>query len=143
MEHITTGRIKVQCANCGKQFIKWRTELHKNNFHAANCYFDFIRKGKHDVIGLSAERHPNWQGGRTYINEDGYRLVWAFHHPRAHQNVVREHILVMEKKLGRFLKKGEEIHHINHIRDDNRPENLELCSSHSKHLSTYKHPHHA
>ena len=32
----------------------------------------------------------------------------------------------MEEKLGRKLVKGESVHHINGVRDDNRPENLEL-----------------
>jgi HNH endonuclease len=48
-------------------------------------------------------------------------------HPRpGRDHYVFEHILVAEELLGRFLIEGETVHHRNGVRDDNRPENLEL-----------------
>ena len=73
----------------------------------------------------SRESAYNWKGGRTETN--GYIRALAPGHPRASKShYVLEHILVMEKALGRSLLPNERVHHKNGRRDDNRPENLEL-----------------
>lgn len=62
-------------------------------------------------------------------DDDGYIRITGSdvkYHPRHTTGGVYEHILVMEKVLGRFISIDEEVHHKNKIRDDNRPENLEV-----------------
>ena len=71
----------------------------------------------------------NNKGGR-YKNKNGYIEVWCPEHPNSKgAGYIMEHRLVMSNYLGRDLKKGENIHHINGKRDDNRIENLELWTT--------------
>jgi HNH endonuclease len=57
-------------------------------------------------------------------------MSWVPGHPRGGKSgYVFDHILVMERVLGRYLLPQESVHHVNGVRDDNRPENLELWTS--------------
>ena len=78
---------------------------------------------------VANEANGNWKGGRT-VHKAGYVMVRVPDHPRARRSpYVFEHILVAEELLGRYLEPGESVHHRNGIRDDNRPENLELWTT--------------
>ena len=73
---------------------------------------------------LKGSNHPNWKGGR-YKNSKGYIVLKCPDHPRADRDgYVAEHILVWEKTHGKLLPLNWHIHHLNGIKDDNRPENL-------------------
>jgi hypothetical protein len=78
------------------------------------------------------------KGKPTYRN--GYKFVPAPPgHPRANKRgYIAEHILVMEEKLGRPVKRGEVVHHINGEKADNRPENLMLFASDKEHLAFHR-----
>jgi len=67
--------------------------------------------------------------GSKYKRPDGYIAVYYPKNPDATaQGLMLEHRLVAEQKYGRRILKTEQVHHLNHIRDDNRPENLEVIS---------------
>ena len=58
---------------------------------------------------------------------DGYIMVYFPGHPKSSKiGYIMEHILKMEKLIGRHLKDDEVVHHINGVKTDNRYGNLML-----------------
>lgn len=77
---------------------------------------------------LSGEKHHNWRGGRS--SHIGYAIILKPDHPAANKTgYVFEHRAVMEQLIGRYLDNNETVHHRNGVKNDNRPENLELWAS--------------
>ncbi len=79
-------------------------------------YWRWHRHGDPNIL----LRAPNGSG---CVKKDGYKRVGI------NGVVIDEHRYIMEQHLGRKLLPGENIHHKNGIRHDNRIENLELWST--------------
>ena len=63
------------------------------------------------------------------VNDAGYVFLREPSHPRADsKGYVREHILVVESRIGRFLGEHEVIHHIDRQKDNNEQSNLVIMS---------------
>lgn len=90
----------------------------KDRFRRAWCTMHYSRiKRSGQSGGPDRVRAPN---GEWWLHSDGYLAVTKS------SKVVFQHREVMEEILGRALLPEEEVHHMNGIRTDNRPENLEL-----------------
>lgn len=83
-------------------------------------------------------KNSNWKGGRT-VASNGYVLVKRPEHLRADcRGYVYEHILVAEQAIGRPILPTEQVHHKNHIKTDNRPNNLEVKASRAHHAAEHR-----
>jgi HNH endonuclease len=121
-----------RCAECGREFMPSSRHLRCPACRSKGiCACGRPKQAKsHSCRAcrkvMAQAANGNWKGGRTR-HKAGYVMVRAPDHPRAGRSpYVFEHVLVAEQLLGRYLPPGESIHHRNGVRDDNRPENLEL-----------------
>jgi len=118
------------CPECGKErWIKRNTSgnlcrscaVRRHAMGANNCRWNPTRK----VVTKS--------GIRVYIDEK-HPLFCMAHHC-AQGWAILEHRLVMAQILGRLLKVGEVVHHLDGDNTNNKPENLILLPSQALHSS--------
>jgi len=121
------------CNMCKRKFDP--SSKHRNcpscRYHASKTILCYVCKThNHSPKYKSCQRctnslKPEYGTGR-YKRPNGYIMVFQKGHPRASKNYVFEHIVVMEKHLGRYLTLDENVHHKNGVKDDNSIKNLEL-----------------
>lgn len=124
-----TQRVPKICETCGKQFIsplsQYPSRANRGRFCSRRCVYSFQR----------GANHPYWRGG--LLNNGKYLVQYAPEHPQAQsKGYVPQHRLVVEAAIGRYLEPGEDVHHRNGNKTDNRIENL-VVLTHGEHSSLH------
>lgn len=131
---------------CSKHYSRWRIsgnpektltgqEIGKRRF----CSIPHCLRYRQSKKGWCSLHFRRWKRtgttellkhrGEGYLNGEGYRVLFRPELSDSRKDgTFLEHRLVMSKKMSRPLLPNEIVHHINGIRHDNRPENLELLT---------------
>ena len=138
-------KLTVRCDWCGRQFDRHPATVKKHNFCCRQCLADFSNKRKNPSGYASLKDYTGQRENMAEINrrmnpsrmtiEVRQKLRQAHlqdeHNGRTYAKFHgrHEHRLVAESLLGRKLKRGEVVHHIDGDKRNNHPENLMVMTA--------------
>lgn len=153
--------IEIQCYTCGNSFLRKPSKIGERNFCCTKCYWGYKgrfkiktvceRCGKEVVKSPSGKTATNFCSRECHMKSLNEKLNPIRMTPEVREKIrlkklgtgegktyektygVHTHRLVAEKMLGRKLRKGEVVHHIDENKRNNSPENLMVFKNQSEH----------
>jgi len=129
---------QYKCINCGipvwENGARCKPCYHKS--HKGKCFLS--DKQKNNIsLRMKGDKNPCFK--KIYprkIDRAGYIFLYKLEHPFANkEGYVPEHRLMVEAHIGRYLTKGEVVHHIDENKKNNDIDNLMLFKNSGFHLS--------
>jgi len=124
------NQVQVTCGSCKQLRLCQVTSAHNSSGLCLPC--------SNKTLAKVGEDHHLWKGGKT-VDNDGYLLIHKsllplgeqtqFQEMFTHSGYILEHRLIAARTLGRNLFSNEKVHHLNALKQDNRPSNLKVLSA--------------
>lgn len=154
MEFIMSGMLVKNCPNCDGEYKTYRSinkkycspeclDMYRKNAqyekYKTNCILcdkEFLPSRPAEGAMYCSYKCRGISDRKDRVYRAGYWCVLVADHPcSTAQGYVRIHRLKMEKKIGRYLREDEVVHHIDENKGNNNIDNLQLMtiSEHNRH----------
>lgn len=140
--------VKTKCAWCGKEILLYPCKLKPRNFCSRDCLADYSSKTKNPtgyrklkdyteisrhMAELNRKLNPIRMTFETRVKLSLQRKGTGEGKSYTKSFGVHTHRIVAARMLGRKLRPGEVVHHIDGNKRNNRPENLMVFRSQAEH----------
>lgn len=125
-------KIECRCENCGATFYRYACEIREHTFCCRECAHGYLSK---KMTRMNQERNPTRMREETRRKISARRKSETTLGPDTYEKTLGRHThrVVAELKLGRPLRKGEVVHHIDGNKHNNAPENLMIFANQAEH----------
>lgn len=136
----------VNCSWCGQTVSRYPSQINKNTYCSKECRSKHLSK-KHNPEGYL--RHPHLSELNKKLNPERMTMETRLKIREKRLNTGEKetyektfgqhsHRWVAELMLGRELKPGEVVHHIDGDKRNNKPSNLMVFPSQKEHLEWHR-----
>lgn len=142
------NRQTIFCDWCGKQIERYPSQIKAKNFCCRQCLADYSNKAKNPDGYISLKDYTKMGEHLSELNRILNPIRMTLETRKKLRNArigtgegvayakylgAHEHRIVAERILGRPLKKGEIVHHVDGDKRNNNPENIQVFPSQTEH----------